>query len=177
MASEEETTSLVCNNEDGNDVVNFKDIFSEAEKTIAIGLEKADDATTEAVQKAFLYFNGDLEAFKKSECYRFLALRNFDKIVAASDVKLSAHGITAIELKELTDGDLEKKYSEEKCSVLKKLKSNLRKQLSRRKHSLETSLAEGWVILLILKSYYILINAFNTSPCFIRKHAEYIWKG
>ena len=177
MASGEETSSLICHNEDGNALLNFKDILSEAELPIAIGLEKADDATTEAVQKAFLYFNGDLEAFKKSECYRFLALRKFDKIVAASDVKLSAHGITAIELKELTDGDLQKKYSEEKCAVLQKLKYNLKKQISRKKHSLETSLTDAWVILLILKSYYILINAFNTSPCFIRKHAEYILKG
>ena len=176
MASEEET-SLVCNNEDGNDVVNFKDIFSKAELPIAIGLENADDATTDAIQKAFLFFDGDFQAFQNSECYRYLVLKSIDKIVAASESKISAHGISARELKVLTEGDLQKNYSPDKCEVLQKLKSNLRKQLSRKKQSLETSLKHGWVILLILNSHNILLNAFNTSPCFIRKHAEYIWKG
>ena len=102
-----------------------------------------------AVFKAYELFDGDFDAFLRSDLCKLLTNQRISKALRTYDRKIQEYGITAKDLDGLTSKKLTEMFTgeDQKITILTRLRGTMQKQLQRTSNELIQIFKNLWVIL------------------------------
>ena len=135
--------------EHNGQIVNYASILKPIEIEIADNLTKSLENCESAVFKAYELFDGDFDAFLRSNLCKLLTNQRISKALRTYERKIHEHGLTAKDLDGLTPKKLSEMFTgeDQKITILTRLRGTMQKQLQRTSNELIQIFKNLWVIL------------------------------
>ena len=133
-------------------IVDYSSILNTVELKIADDLTKSLENCEAAVFKAYELFDGDFDAFLRSDLCKLLTNQRISKALRTYDRKIQEYGITAKYLDGLTSKKLTEMFTgeDQKITILTRLRGTMQKQLQRTSNEIIQIFKNLWVILFTL---------------------------